>query len=83
MKRLSVKVSHDQRIIELMFGFTSGYPEELKSIHLTTGDLINCTKTTVRNVLKIALIIQIIMILVISSSHVDLLQEYDCSLRFS
>ena len=37
-----------------MFGFTSGYPEELKSIHLTTGDLINCTKTTVRNVLKIA-----------------------------
>ena len=53
-KRLSVKVSHDQRIIELMFGFTSGYPEELKSIHLTTGDLINCTKTTVRNVLKIA-----------------------------
>jgi hypothetical protein len=32
--------------VELMFGFTGGYPEE-ESLSLATGDLVGCTKSTV------------------------------------
>ena len=50
-KRVSVRVKHKERTIELMFGFTDEYPETA-SLSLVTGDLIGCTKSTVRSALS-------------------------------
>jgi hypothetical protein len=52
-KQLSVKVKSEQKIIELMFRFQTGYPEETP-LTLTTGDLIGCTKRMVTGALHMA-----------------------------
>lgn len=53
-KQLSVRIKNRKRTIELIFRFKKGYPEKEKSLTLTTGDLINCTKKTVRGALNMA-----------------------------